>query len=106
VFGDQACWKEDDRQFLESWGIGCRINRHPTARRTFRGRWRLINRARPRTRVCGEHAYRVVKQLWGFTKAIAACTTQRADLSATSAATQLKSCGVTQLAPALLSSML
>src|SRR5580693_1724962 len=23
VFGDQAYWKEDDRQFLESWGIEC-----------------------------------------------------------------------------------
>jgi IS5 family transposase len=31
-------------------------------------RWRLINRARSRTRACGEHAFRVVKQLWGFTK--------------------------------------
>ncbi len=25
VFGDQACWKEDDRQFLKSRGIGYRI---------------------------------------------------------------------------------
>jgi len=31
-------------------------------------RWRMINRARSRTRACGEHAFRVVKQLWGFTK--------------------------------------
>lgn len=28
----------------------------------------MINRARSRTRVCGEHAFRVVKQLRGFTK--------------------------------------
>ena len=28
----------------------------------------MINRARSRTRACGEHAFRVVKQLWGFTK--------------------------------------
>ena len=33
VFGDQAYWKKDDRQFLESWGIRYRINRRPTARR-------------------------------------------------------------------------
>ncbi len=31
-------------------------------------RWRLIHRARSRTRSCGEHAFRVVKQLWGFSK--------------------------------------
>ena len=29
VFGDQAYWKEDDRQFLQSWGIRYRINRRP-----------------------------------------------------------------------------
>jgi len=28
----------------------------------------MINRARSRTRACGEHAFRVIKQLWGFTK--------------------------------------
>ena len=28
----------------------------------------MINRARSRTRACGEHAFRVVKQLWGFSK--------------------------------------
>ena len=33
VFGDQAYWKEDDREFLESWGIRYRINRRPTAQR-------------------------------------------------------------------------
>ena len=68
VFGDQAYWKEDDREFLESWGIRYRVNRRPTARRPLSERWRMINRARSRTRACGEHAFRVVKQLWGFTK--------------------------------------
>jgi hypothetical protein len=29
-------------------------------------RWRMINRARSRTRARGEHAFRVVKQLWGL----------------------------------------
>ena len=68
VFGDQAYWKEDDREFLESCGIRYRINRRPTARRPLSERWRMINRARSRTRACGEHAFRVVKQLWGFIK--------------------------------------
>src|ERR1700741_2077222 len=68
VFGDQAYWKEDDRQFLESWGTRYRINRRPSGRRPLSERWRMINRARSRIRACGEHAFRVVKQLWGFTK--------------------------------------
>jgi transposase, IS5 family len=68
VFGDQAYWKEDDREFLEAWGVRYRINRRPTAKRPLSARWRMINRARSRTRARGEHAFRVVKQLWGFAK--------------------------------------
>jgi transposase, IS5 family len=45
-----------------------RINRRPTAQRPLSERWRIINRARSRTRARGEHAFRVLKQLWGFTK--------------------------------------
>ncbi len=68
VFGDQAYWKEDDRRFLESRGIHYRINRRPTPRHPLSERWRMINRVRSRTRACGEHAFRVLKQLWGFSK--------------------------------------
>ena len=67
VFGDQAYWKEDDRAFLERWGVRYRINRRPS-RRPLSKRWRMINRARSRTRARGEHAFRIVKQLWGFAK--------------------------------------
>jgi len=68
LFGDQAYWKENDRKFLETWGVRYRINRRPTSQRPLSERWRMINRARSRTRARGEHAFRVVKQLWGFTK--------------------------------------
>jgi IS5 family transposase len=68
VFGDQAYWKEDDRRFLEAWGMRYRINRRPTSTRPLSERWRMINRARSRTRARGEHAFRVIKQLWGFAK--------------------------------------
>jgi IS5 family transposase len=68
VFGDQAYWKEDDRAFLESWGVRYRINRRPS-RRPLSQRWWMINRVRSRTRARGEHAFRIVKQLWGFAKA-------------------------------------
>src|SRR5580704_150719 len=63
VFGDQAYWKEDDRAFLESWEVRYRINRRPRLRPLSK-RWRMINRARSRTRARGEHAFRIVKQLW------------------------------------------
>jgi len=68
VFGDQAYWKEDDREFLETWGMRYRINRRPTSKRPLSERWRMINRARSRTRARGEHAFCIVKQLWGFAK--------------------------------------
>ena len=68
LFGDQAYWKEDDRKFLEEWGVRYRINRRPTSQRPLREHWRMINRASSRTRARGEHAFRVVKQLWGFAK--------------------------------------
>ena len=68
LFGDQAYWKEDDREFLESCGIRYRINRCPTASRPLSERWRMINRERSRTRARGEHSFRVIKQSWSFTK--------------------------------------
>jgi transposase, IS5 family len=68
LFGDQAYWKEDDRAFLEARGVRYRVNRRPTSQRPLSERWRLINRARSRTRARGEHAFRVVKHLWGFAK--------------------------------------
>jgi IS5 family transposase len=68
LFGDQAYWKEDDRKFLQASGMRYRINRRPTSRRPLSEHWRMINRARSRTRARGEHAFRVVKQLWGFAK--------------------------------------
>jgi IS5 family transposase len=47
---------------------GYRINRRPTSQRPLSERWRMINRARSRTRARAEHAFRVVEQLWGFAK--------------------------------------
>ncbi len=68
VFGDQAYWKEADCQAFAARGVRYRINRRPTPGAPLSERWRMINRARSRTRACGEHAFRVVKQLWGFVK--------------------------------------
>jgi len=68
VFGDQAYWKEADRQAFEQRGIRYRINRRRTGTPPLSERWRRINRARSRTRARGEHPFRVLKQLWGFVK--------------------------------------
>ena len=67
VFGDQAYWKEADRRAFAMRGVRYRINRRPSTT-PLSERWRMINRARSRARACGEHAFRVVKQLWGFTR--------------------------------------
>ncbi len=68
VYGDQAYWSEAHRQAARSRGIRYRVNRrgnhgHPLTRHE-----RLINRIRSATRARIEHAFHVVKNLWGFTK--------------------------------------
>jgi len=68
IFGDQAYWKEADRESFEARGVRYRVNRRPKANQPLNERWRMINRARSRTRARGEHPFRVVKHLWGFVK--------------------------------------
>jgi IS5 family transposase len=64
LYGDQAYWKEADRQAFEARGVRYRVNRRA---QPLSERWRAINRARSRTRARGEHPFHVVKRLWGFT---------------------------------------
>ena len=68
VFGDQAYWKEADRQRFHAAGVRYRVNRRGTAQRPLTDHQKKINQSRSRTRARGEHAFRIVKQLWGFTK--------------------------------------
>jgi len=69
LYGDQAYWKEADREAFEESGVRYRVNRRaPGGNKNLSERWRRINRARSRTRACCEHPFRVVKQLWGFRK--------------------------------------
>lgn len=69
VYGDQAYWKQEDREAFEEAGVRYRMNRRaPGGNKNLSERWRKINRARSRTRACCEHPFRVVKQLWGFGK--------------------------------------
>jgi len=68
LYGDQAYWKAADRERFEAQGVRYRVNRRAATPGGLSQRWRLINRARSRTRACGEHAFHVVKRLWGFSK--------------------------------------
>jgi IS5 family transposase len=69
VYGDQAYWKEADRQAFEESGVRYRVNRRaPGGNRNLSPRWRKINRARSRMRARCEHPFHVVKRLWGFSK--------------------------------------
>ncbi len=69
AYGDQAYWKEADRQAFEAKGVRYRINRRAAGgNKNLSKRWRQINRARSRTRACCEHPFRVIKDLWGFRK--------------------------------------
>ena len=69
LYGDQAYWKQADREAFEEQGVRYRVNRRaPGGNKNLNERWRRINRARSRTRARCEHPFRVVKQLWGFSK--------------------------------------
>jgi IS5 family transposase len=68
VFGDQAYWKEADRQRFRAAGVRYRVNRRGTVQRPLTDHQKKINQSRSRHRARGEHAFRIVKQLWGFTK--------------------------------------
>jgi IS5 family transposase len=69
LYGDQAYWKEADRRAFAARGVRYRVNRRAASpHRPLTAYWRGINRARSRTRACGEHPFHVVKRLWGFAK--------------------------------------
>jgi IS5 family transposase len=69
LYGDQAYWKQADREAFEERGVRYRINRRAArGNKALSERWRQINRARSRTRARCEHPFRVVKQLWAFSK--------------------------------------
>jgi transposase, IS5 family len=68
VFGDQAYWKEADRQRFRAQGVRYRVNRRGTHYRPLTEHQKTINQSRSRTRARGEHAFRIVKRLWGFAK--------------------------------------
>ena len=68
LFGDQAYWSEFHRQCAKVSGIRYRVNRRGSKYKPLTEHHKFINRIRSSSRARGEHAFHVVKRLWGFTK--------------------------------------
>jgi IS5 family transposase len=69
LYGDQAYWSEFHRLAARESAVRYRVNRRaPNASKPLSDYHRRINRLRSATRARGEHAFHVVKRLWGFTK--------------------------------------
>lgn len=68
LFGDQAYWSEFHRQCARQSGVRYRINRRGSTSKPLTEYQRFVNRCRSRARARGEHAFHVVKRLWGFSK--------------------------------------
>jgi IS5 family transposase len=68
LYGDRAYWSEALRRECAQHGVRYRVQRRTTHGRPLSPRWERINRSRSRVRARGEHAFHVVKRLWGFRK--------------------------------------
>jgi len=68
LYGDRAYWSEKHRYCAKLAGVRYRVNRRANPGRPLSAYHREVNRKRSAARACGEHAFRVVKHLWGFTK--------------------------------------
>ena len=68
LHGDQAYWSEFHRACADAHGVRYRVNRRGTHQRPLTAAQRRTNRRRSQARARGEHAFHVVKRLWGFTK--------------------------------------
>ena len=68
LYGDQAYWSEFHRVAAQQHGVRYRVNRRPNRGQPLTAYQRYLNRLRSATRARAEHAFHVVKNLWGFTK--------------------------------------
>ena len=68
VYGDQAYWSQWHRAAALAKGIRYRINRRGSYTKPLTDHQRYINQVRSRCRARGEHAFNVVKRLWGYAK--------------------------------------
>ncbi len=68
LYGDRAYWSAEHRVHWRASGGRYRVNQRGTTKHPLTSRERTLNRRRSQIRARGEHAFHVVKRLWGFTK--------------------------------------
>ena len=68
VYGDKAYADAGKQARFEESGVEWRVNRKGSARRKLNIADRSFNRKNNRTRARGEHAFRIVKDMWGYSK--------------------------------------
>lgn len=68
LYGDQAYWSELHQVAAKQHGVRYRVNRRAKRGQELTVYQRKLNRMRSATRARGEHAFNVVKHLWGFRK--------------------------------------
>ena len=68
LYGDKAYWKADDHLQWQLAGGRYRVNRRGMKTHPLTEHQQGINQSRSRRRARGEHAFHVVKHLWGFVK--------------------------------------
>lgn len=68
LYGDRAYWDELHRQCAQAAGVRYRVTRPARPHHPLSDHWKAINRSRSRIRARGEHAFHVIKHLWGFSK--------------------------------------
>lgn len=68
IYGDKAYADAGKQAKFEESGVEWRVNRKGSTRRKLNIADRSFNRKNNRTRARGEHAFRIVKDLWGYSK--------------------------------------
>jgi transposase, IS5 family len=68
LYGDRAYWNETDRKYAKTQGIRYRVQRRGKAGHPLTPYQKMLNRVRSRIRARGEHAFHVVKRLWGHNR--------------------------------------
>jgi IS5 family transposase len=68
VYADSAYANEEKRSLFEREGVAWRVSRKANRNRQLTKAQRLRNRRMSKVRAFGEHAFQVVKCLWGYTK--------------------------------------
>jgi IS5 family transposase len=68
LYGDRAYWSEDHRQCAKEAGVRYRVNRRAKSGQPLSDHQKAINKSRAKVRARGEHAFHVVKHLWGHAR--------------------------------------